>query len=136
MSKTMLLGRPVFALVAMRAHFAAAMLLAAAIASPDSATADPSTLHPAPSRDATEELFFTFQYIEYPAHATRQQVAAAFRKALAAARIEVSTDDLAAAVDEAIRQLADWNGEAPLRGCARRLCWEIVSPEMGMRQSK
>jgi len=128
--------RLIFASAALRTILAAAMFAAAAIASPDSATADPSTLHPAPSRDTTEELFFTFEYIEYPAHATRRQVAAAFRKALAADNVEASTDDFAAAVDEAMRQLADWNGEFPLRGCARRLCWEFVSPEMGMRQSK
>lgn len=127
--------RLIFESAALRAVLAAAMFAAAATASPHA------------SADGTTEHFFTVEVTDARfAHATRRQVAAEFRKALAAANLEVSTDDLAAAVDEAMKQLADWNGAFPLRGCARGLCWEFarstsltrepVTPDIGMGQSK
>ena len=60
---------------------------------------------------------------------TRQQVAAAFGSKLASANVEVPKSDFDAAVDNAVRQLANWDGKGSLSFCVPRVCWEVfVAP--------
>lgn len=108
------------ALAAARTVLAAAMLLVAAMASSHAQLS-----RPAPTGDGTTQHFFTVEIHEgRVASAARQQFVAAFGKELASAK--VSKVDIAASVDEAVRQLANWNGEAPLRFFLPRISWEVI----------
>jgi hypothetical protein len=105
-----------------RTVFAAAILVIAVIAGPHAATGQ---FRPNPTSDGTTQHYFTVEIFEgRVASAARQQFVAAFRKELASAN--VSKDDIAASVDDAVRQLANWNGEAPLRFFLPRIGWEVV----------
>jgi hypothetical protein len=83
-------------------------------------------IRPAPAGDGTTEHFFTVRIVEARADSlTRQQLATAFRTELATANVEVSKSDLDAAVDDAMRQLANRSSKAPLSVCLPRICWEV-----------
>ena len=109
------------AYTAMRMAFAAAIVFAAASSQPLYA--------------GESEHFFTTEIFEgRVAYATRQQVEALFKKA--AANVDVSEDDLAGVVDVAVRQLANWKGEARLRGCSGQICYEVVVHKIGTGMAK
>ena len=120
-----------FASAAARTVLAAAMLVTAVIASPHAATADHCKLINCHSTgNGTTEQFFTVEFASGRlASLTRQQVAAAFGSKLAAANVEVPKGEFDAAVDNAVRQLANWNGRGSLSFCVPRVCWEVfVNP--------
>jgi hypothetical protein len=115
-----------FASAAARAVLAAAMLVAATMVNSHAV----AQFRPAPTGDGTTQHYFTVEFSGGRVDSlTRQQVAAAFGSKLAAANVEVPKGDFDAAVDNAARQLANWNGKGSLSFCVPRVCWEVfVNP--------
>lgn len=101
--------------IALRAVLVAAMLVGAATIGPRATAGDGIT-----------EQFFTVEFSHGRlASLTRRQVAAAFGSKLEAANVEAPKGDFDAAVDNAARQLANWNGKGSLSFCVPRVCWEV-----------
>ena len=89
-----------------------------------------SKARPNPAGDGTTEQYFTVEFSSRRvASLTRQQVAAAFGSKLASGNVEVPKGDFDAAVDNAVKQLANWNGKGSQSFCVPRVCWEVfVAP--------
>ena len=103
----------------MRMVFAAAMAFAAATGQPLLAWHDTG---------GTTEQFYTVTIAEGRVGSIdRGQVETALRRELAAANVKVSQGELAGAVDDAMKQLADWTGKTALHGCSPSggLCYVI-----------